>query len=294
EVHLSTSNQVAKFTMPLQLLKRNNLDSLATQQAEEGFVGGISKQDTDKHLAWRYNGSCARVVLSILDPKHQLTKISNAYATLFAGNRVFLADLPSGSGAAVMSILCTLAELRRHKVLPRHPLEVVIVGGEISDTAIKYFEEQLRFITPILKQQAITIVDYSLRHWDVMDKQSTSNLTREMTIKSQGCQNRMLILCNFNGFLAGSRWKKAKERFDEIFRHSTDKSSAVIWIEPQTNKASAFFDTVNTWFSDTFNWLISKQKQQESLKSDVNCKQSFIDGHFRVNLSVHRFDLPQE
>ena len=48
------------------LLNENSLIDLAKEKAPKGFEGGISKEDTDKHLAWRYNGSCARVILSLL------------------------------------------------------------------------------------------------------------------------------------------------------------------------------------------------------------------------------------
>lgn len=278
-----------------QLLVDNDLKGLATKPAEEGFVGGISKEDTDKHLAWRYNGSCARVLLSMLDPKHELTEISNAYATLFAGNRVFLADIPSGSGAAAISILCTLAELREKSVVPRHPLEVVIVAGEISSHALDYFETQLKFVAPILAKQAIKVIDYSLQNWNVLDKMSSTNLIREMTIKSVDCPNRMLILCNFSGFLESDsgRWKKANAQFEEIFRHSTDENSAVVWIEPQTNKAETLFSKLTDWFSRKFISLLPHQEKTEQLNSTVTCKQSLIEGSFRVNLSVYRFDLPR-
>lgn len=98
------------------LLNDNSLMDLANEKAPKGFEGGISKEDTDKHLAWRYNGSCARVILSLLDPKAKLSDVSDAYASTFAGNKVFVADLPSGSGAAIVSILCTLYELRKNNV----------------------------------------------------------------------------------------------------------------------------------------------------------------------------------
>jgi hypothetical protein len=39
--------------------------------------------------------------------------VADAFARVFAGNKVFLADLPCGSGAATISILTTLAELRK-------------------------------------------------------------------------------------------------------------------------------------------------------------------------------------
>jgi hypothetical protein len=87
------------------LLVKNGLREKAMTPAPEGFEGGISKEDTDNHLAWRFTGSSARVMVPMLDPKDDLAEIPNAFARIFSGNKVFLADLPCGSGAASMSIL---------------------------------------------------------------------------------------------------------------------------------------------------------------------------------------------
>ncbi|EGR2916666.1 hypothetical protein DMW38_10345 [Vibrio parahaemolyticus] len=274
------------------LLNENGLMDLALQKSTTGAIGGESTNETNQHLATRYNGSCARVVLSILDPKHEMDLISDTYATLFAGNRVFLADIPSGSGAAIMSILCTLAELRDKLVIPRHPLEVVIVAGEISQVAIGHMARQLELIKPMLEAQAITIVDVSLKIWDVECKQSTAKLIREMTIKSIDCDNRMLILCNFSGYLDSGRWKKTKSTFEEVFRHSTDTSSAAIWIEPQTKKAETLFENIRRWFDIDLSYFLPSQKQVKPLASKVDCMHTFGDGSYRVQLKVHRFDLP--
>lgn len=275
------------------LLQENNLLDLAQGKSTAGAVGGASVDETNTHLATRYNGSCARVVLSILDPKHEIDEISDTFATLFAGNRVFLADIPSGSGAAIMSILCTLAELRDKRVIPRHPLEVVIVAGEISQIAINHMRRQLVLIEPILKAQAITIIDKSFTVWDVQCKHSTARLIRDMTIKSASCDNRMLILCNFSGFLDDGKWKKTKARFEEVFRHSTGPNSAAIWIEPQTRKANSLFKNIGKWFKSEFAPWISSQKQTAPFSSHVDCMHTFGQGSFRVQLTVHRFDLPE-
>lgn len=54
------------------LLEKNGLLDKAKTRAPEGFQGGKSKEDTDNHFAWRFSGSCARVMLSMLDPHQDL------------------------------------------------------------------------------------------------------------------------------------------------------------------------------------------------------------------------------
>jgi len=279
-----------------ELLNENSLLDLAKEKAPKGFEGGISKEDTDKHLAWRYNGSCARVILPLLDPKAKLSEISDAYASIFAGNKVFVADLPSGSGAATVSILCTLYELRKNNILPRHPLEVTIIAGEISETARGYFHKQLKNLKLAVEDQAIWI-NFEILEWDTLSKVSTVDLIKRMTILSQDCHARMLLLTNFTGFLESSgNWKKAKPQFDDIFLHSRDSLSTAIWIEPQRTNVAPFFARAIKWLKESFKNLIGSQAELEDsswyAQAEIMCKQPIKEGSFPVRLTVMRFDLP--
>lgn len=281
-----------------ELLARNDLLSLAELPAPKGFEGGMSKEDTDKHLAWRYNGSCARVLLSMLDPKHELSDISDAYASIFAGNKVFLSDLPSGSGAAVVSILCTLYELRSNDILPRHPLEISIVAGELSLTARDYLCEQLEILKDYLLEQAIWI-DFEVLEWNALSKISTVDLIKKITIKSQHCSAKIMVLSNFTGFLeSNGNWKNAKPQFDDLFLHSRDLLSTAIWIEPQRNNVVPFFRRLITLLKSSFKTFISKKSTDEDsswyAQSNIMCRQPIKEGSFRVHLTVMRFDLPLE
>ena len=133
------------------LIDKYGLREKALECAPDGFEGGMSKEETDNHLAWRFTGSSARVMLPMLDPKNDLGEIPDAFAKTFSGNKVFLADLPCGSGAASLSILSVLFELRKNSILPRMPLEIVIVGGEISKYAQEFAKEALTSLTSELK-----------------------------------------------------------------------------------------------------------------------------------------------
>lgn len=281
-----------------ELLNENSLLDLAKQKAPKGFEGGISKEDTDKHLAWRYNGSCARVILSFLDPKEKLPEVSDAYASIFAGGSVFIADLPSGSGAAIVSMICTLYELRKNNVLPRHSLTLTIVAGEISETARGYLHKQLESLRPLIEEQSIWI-DFEIMDWDALSKISTVDLIKRITVLSQGCNARLLMLSNFTGFLESSgNWKNAKSQFDDIFLHSRDSLSTAIWIEPQRNNVVPFFSRAIKWLKESFKNLIGEKIELEDAswyaQADATCKQPIKDGHFPVRLTVMRFDLPVE
>lgn len=281
-----------------ELLEKNNLLDLAKEIAPSGFEGGVSKEDTDKHLAWRYNGSCARIILSILDPKHKLSDVSDAYASMFAGGKVFLADLPSGSGAAIISILCTLYELRKNNVLPRHVLKISIIAGEISKTAREYLAEQLNNLVPVLVKQAIWI-DFEIVKWDTLSKISTVDFIKKATILGQDSTAKLLILSNFTGFLENSgNWKKAKPQFDDVFLYSRDTLSTAIWIEPQRKNVISFFVRTIKWLKISFSSLLGSKSADEDVswyaQADITCKQPIKEGSFPVRLTVMRFDLPLE
>ncbi len=280
------------------LLGKNGLLKQAENIAPSNLTGGISKKDTDNHLAWRYNGSCARVLLSLIDPNRNLSKISDAYASAFAGERVLLTDLPCGSGPAIITILCTLFELRKAGVLPRHPLNIKVLGGEISPTAREYLTEQLVEIKNVLEEQAIWI-EFDIVEWDTLCKISTANLIKKINRMEQNFDFKVLMLSNFSGFLQNSgKWKKANLQFENIFLHYRDTNSIAIWIEPQKNGVIPFFDRVVKWFKSTFKALLDTEaiNDEENWygRASANCVQPIKKGDFPVNLTVARFNLPLE
>lgn len=200
------------------LLDKHNLREKANTEAPKGFKGGMSKEDTDNHLAWRFTGSVARVMLAMLDPHQKNTNISNILARVFSGNRLFLADLPCGSGAASMSILSVLCELREQGKIPRMPLHIIIIGGEISTFAQEYAKEALNSLIDRLESQAIKI-EFQVMTWDVLCKFSNADLIKELILRSESCSAKLLLLANFSGFLQKEgKWKEAASQFDELFR----------------------------------------------------------------------------
>ncbi|MBP0021889.1 MAG: hypothetical protein J7647_30575 [Cyanobacteria bacterium SBLK] len=287
---------ISSWTM---LLDKYQLREKAMTSAPEGFEGGMSKEDTDNHLAWRFTGSSARVMLTMLDPLQDLPKIPDVFARVFSGNKVFLADLPCGSGAASMGILSVFCELRKQKRIPRMPLHVVIVGGEISQYARAYAGEALESLRTELEAQAIT-VEFEILEWDVCDRFSTTSLIKQLTIKSQKCSAKLLVLANFSGFLEREKkWKEASKQFDELFRYSLDDNSIAIWIEPRENnviQGGGFFSRLVNWFNQKFSKFLGKKVDSQHnsyLTSYVKVSHPLTEGEFRVNLAVIRFDLPR-
>jgi hypothetical protein len=280
------------------LLDKYQLREKAITEAPAGFEGGMNKEDTDNHLAWRFTGSCARVMLTMLDPLEELHQIPDVFTRIFSGNKVFLADLPCGSGAASMSILSVFCELRKQGKIPRMPLHVVIVGGEISQYAQQYAKEIFDSLKSELESQAIT-VEFEVMDWNVCDKISNTDLITKLTLRSQNCLAKLLILANFSGFLEReNKWKEAQSQFDELFRHSRGDNSIVLWVEPEKNnvtKDGGFFSRLLKWFKQSFFKIIGKEKENQQdgyVRSSVKVKHPLVGGTFRTNLAVVKFELP--
>jgi hypothetical protein len=284
------------------LLGTGDLYATALQPAPEKVIGGVDKTATDQHLAWRFSGSAARVQLAMLDPNNDLPKVADAFARVFSGGTVLLTDIPCGSGAAALSILSTIADLRRQERLPRYPLTVKLVGGELSEFARDYANLGTQHVLAALNVQAIW-VEPEFLSWDALSKFSTADLIKRLILLGEGCSARVLVLANFSGFLHGnSKWNEAAPQFEDLFIHSRDVQSVAIWIEPQTNlvldEKGGFFSRVLKWFSFKFSELIKKGEEEQFQVGHVGVSEAQVqhplreEQQFRVNLSVKHFDLP--
>jgi len=283
------------------LLQHANIFDKALEPVPNNIIGGVTKEVTNEHLAWRFSGSSARVQLGLLDPLNNLHRVSNVFARVFSGGTVLLADLPCGSGAAILTILAIVAELRRQGCIPREPLTIKIVGGEISEFARDYASRAMDHIKESLAEQAIWITA-DFFHWDALDKFSTADMNKKLTLNGQGCTARLLVLANFSGFLQGNgKWKDAAPQFESLFLHCRDNESFAIWIEPQTNKvlgSGGFFGRLIEWFGKLFSAYQTPEElaalHVDNLgKSSANVQHPLRDEQkFLVNLVVQRFDLP--
>lgn len=282
------------------LLKQSGLEDKALQPMPEGKIGGPSKDETDDHLAWRFTGSSARVQLSLLDPLNELDGVTDAFAKVFSGGTVLIADLPCGSGATVLTLLATVSELRHQDFIPRHPLFIKVVGGELSNFARNYSSQAMDHIKDTLAEQAIW-VSAEFLPWNALDKFSTAELSTRLTELGQNCSARLMVLANFSGFLQGTgKWKEAKPQFESLFLHARANNSFVLWIEPQTNEVLAsggFFGRVIDWFRKLFSTHQTHDEQEaltvENLgKSSASVNHPLKDHQFEVHLVIQRFDLP--
>jgi hypothetical protein len=285
------------------VLAARKLMHLCTRNAKETApIGGLTLEATNEHFAKAFDGSLARCQLAVLDPLDKLGDVSNGFIQCLAGNEVVVLDAPCGAAAAVLSMLCTMAELRKSKILPRLPLTVKLVGGELSPYAIDIAREMLTEIRSTLESQAI-FLDEGFQQWDVTDKQSNTLLIQAMVRASDPTAKRLVIISNFSGLLERERKRKeATPQIEELLRHaSTHEGSIAVWIEPDTNKTignGGLFQALRTISLSTWNGflrLVGWSNDNTCNSCSVKFRDPVIGGQTpRVGVAVVHFELGQQ
>jgi hypothetical protein len=201
------------------LSKLDLLEVASRRDSQNPPVGGLSQEDTNRHLAQAFDGSVARAQLAILDPRGDLPEISDMLVTCLAGNDICIVDSPSGAGAASLAFLCTIAELRASAVLPRQPLTVLLLAGELSEPARRHCCDLVTRLRPSLAEQGIFVTP-EYREWDVTNDVSNTRLIQRMNEHSRA-RKTLVVVANFNGFLERDKKRKlAEPKLAELFRHS--------------------------------------------------------------------------
>ncbi len=202
-----------------------------------GAIGGRNPKEAEEHFLAAFSGSCARLKLAVLDPKGEMQDASNLFLQSFSGGSVSLMDLPCGAGAATAALLGTIAELRRREILPALPLDVYLVGGDISARSLGYAGQLLTAMEPELRRRGIRL--YPLfAEWNILDANSTTGLLRRWMEHTAGCREHFLLVANCSGFLHDmGKFKEAKIQLEEVFRWAAERQSTVAWMEPQTDQA---------------------------------------------------------
>jgi hypothetical protein len=235
-------------------LRENDLEELAkARDPKNPPVGGASRAQSREHFAQAFGGSAARAQLALIDPENQLSSTSDHLVLGFAGNKVLLVDTPCGAGAAGLGILTSLAQLRADSVLPRQPLDVFLLGADISDSARHFANQMYSSLRHLLEEQAIFVRTEFLM-WDVTDALSTTDLIRYMNRLSTSYPKNVLVVANFNAVLEKQKKrKKAEPQLEELFRHASGSRNRALWIEPAMNRATSL--------GGLFDWLLKLVEQ---------------------------------
>jgi len=286
------------------VIDRHGLRELSnTRRANDAPIGGKSKERTELHFAQQYDGSVARVQLAISDPQNDIHDVSDAIIKALSGNRITLTDAPCGAGAASFSFLSTIAELRAQSILPREPLDVVLLGAELSLHARGLAEELLVELSPVFEKQGI-FVKASFFEWDATCQVSTAELVRRMNLACESHPFNLIVVANFSGFLSNSgKIRTAMPQLRDLFLHGSGKRNIAIWIEPNMKKVSTasggLFSRIRKILKNSWDQFARERNQPDELKFKTTSAAKFClplkkSESVRVNLAVVSLDLERK
>ena len=211
-------------------------NALNSAPNDEGPQGGVTSEATNQHFARNFSGSCARVEFVALDPIEVFRTSRDVFVRLLAGGDLHLLDLPCGAGAASATLLCLAAELRQQGRLPRQPLRVAVLGGDLSAPALRIHRRLYWKLIPRLREFGI-LARSAVESWDVEDSDQTTALLTRWVKRRPAHAGCAVIAANFSGFLS-HKVKDCRDQLREILRHAGIQRAEVLWIEPRTNSAT--------------------------------------------------------
>ena len=218
-----------------------------------GATGGKNTAETKKHFAERFLTSSARTQFVIIDPREDFLEISVNLKATFGGGKISVLDIPAGTGAGILSLLSNIAELRKHSKLPKLPLNIKILAGDFSSSALKIYNELLEEIEKNLEEQLIYI-DYETCEWDASSPQSTNLLIRKFLQNEDDFEEHYVFMSAFSG-VGSSIYKQFDKSFDYIQVALSHLNTTILYIEPNMNEASSFLKFITklhkltTWLS---------------------------------------------
>ncbi len=222
--------------------------SYVRKEDKEGAVGGVSIEETHQHFAERFSNSCIRLQYVLIDPSMKFGNVpDNFYSTFIKGN-VALLDSPCGTGAAALSLLFTLRELRFTGDLPILPLNVSILAADYSDTALIMYEEMLNKAIPQFNEVGI-FVSVTLKQWNAFEAKSTQFLMDEF--RKFEAEEYFVLISAFSGID-----KEDLEKLSNSIRQMQCCLSTVpftmVHVEPETKKGNNFFKNIKEIFLSIF------------------------------------------
>ena len=218
------------------------------------LIGGSSDQDTINHFTHRFAASAVRIEYLALDPNESLGNIPSDLLITLCDGRIAVLDVPCGTGAGILSLLGTIAELRRSKVVSSLPLYVHVTAGDCSPKALEIYEVILEEIQPWLVQQGINVT-WNKDLWHAERPESTSDLVTSWLSRNANAEEYIVLIAAFSGE-AATQFDAYKRTFEHISERLYGRRSSIVWVEPIWHKAERLFKRVHDlfekmpWFSE--------------------------------------------
>jgi len=239
------------ISLPNELVNdyRNQLSSLgrlndAQGESPKGEIGGESEEDTHQHFIHRFGASAARTSFLILDPHDEIGGISSELRDSFTDGQISVLDIPCGTGASILGFLGCIYQLRKEKLITTLPLDVYITAGDISEHALKIYNDMAEQAQHWLQNEGIRI-HWDCHKWDITDHGSTASLIDNWFSQSKS-EEWIVMIAAFSGFLAGKKsdFDENKRFVQHICERMHNRLGSITWIEPISNDSQWIFNKI--------------------------------------------------
>jgi hypothetical protein len=252
---------------------------------ENELVGGEGADDATKHFTHRFKTSSARVQYLVLSPCGTFDPVASDMMSFILDGKVSVLDIPCGSGGGLLGYLCTIAELRQRGLVPRTPVEITVLAGDISSEARLIHEAMLDRLASSFSDAGIRL-SWHHSNWDVTDVFSTSRLVDQWFTQCPSDEEYMIFVSAFSGFADTNR-EIVLNAFHSIVGRFHNKPCLMVWVEP----AMKLSTRVLKWIVECFNrWFGRDGVERESTETkEFHFKHPFTGERIRSHVQVRSF-----
>lgn len=238
------------------LIELNLLDRASAGETGDGPYGGISDEATLEHFARRFGVSGCRIQSVAIGVNSALATASADILSALCDGGIRILDIPCGAGAASLSLLSLLGEIRQHGELPRLPLSIDIVGGDYSPKALELFISNLDYLSQKLTLQGMHISSRAIA-WDATRGDSTANLMNAVLDESTTIPDEYCVLIsNFSG---DAGYKEFFVNFspclEQILARLHSKKVTLVWVEPVSKTGHWLADFLAIFLGNRTPWI---------------------------------------
>lgn len=275
-----------------QLTEKGLLTIASTPYNEKKVHGGETLEETTKHFCHRFCTSVIRIQSVVLDTQKTFGEIPRDIIHTFASHKVLFLDIPCGTGAAGLAVISVIHELRLAGLIPMLPLEINILAGDFSQSAMDIYQSQMEDL--LLKVRGTGIhVTLKTMLWNALELPSTHELCLEWERMALHSIERFVLVANFSG--AGTKqFDKLKEAFRHIAVRVSHQNATLLWVEPGEGGG---VDFLNKMFGFIATLFARGGRGKEENRAPIACKATMwhplLNKDLPVKSAIHHYVRPQ-
>ena len=226
----------------------------------KGAIGGQDESETIRHFIERFFASAARVQFVVIDPHKTLNDISNDIKASFGSGNISVLDIPCGTGASILSLLCNIREMRVHKLLPCLPVHISITAGDYSETALEIYADFIIKIKPYLEEVNI-FIDCNTHMWNAKNVSSTDEIMNIFLEKKES-EEYYIFMSAFSGEVANNI-NDYEDSISYIQARVSNLNSCILHIEPESNNAEKFYKLLLKLIKKFICYIVLEEKSDK-------------------------------